>query len=289
MADLTLVSWNIKQLGITKSKNTYFQRVFKYVASLADVLLVMEVSPATSGSVLTNLLNALNTPTKNVWRGSVSPKDANSQKGDAYAIFYRTSIIKAIQFAQFPKECNYNTTTKKFTNSLFDDQRNPYNFYLSLVSKKNIDLYIYHAPEPSNQSTVVTYVSRLSEIGDLDKDYDYAIAGDFNTHQSSKSSAFEELVDDLDFEVQINANTTTPGCLPSFMLPAYANPYDNILVKNVTPSNAGLIDVVQAIYNNTSNLKTSFTGGVISFRSDALWVYKKNGSDHLPVKCDITI
>jgi hypothetical protein len=284
-ADLTLFSWNIKQLAIAKSRKVYFQTVFKYISDYADIVLVMEVSPVFGATVLSNIKKALNATTPNKWQGQVSPKNAaaNNRKGDAYAIFYRTSSVKSVNIAQFPPECDANNN---FNNSIFGVQRNPYNFFVEMVSGEKIDLYIYHAPEPSDQAVVKQYVRAMANIADLSKGYNYAVCGDFNTNEANISAALAPLKN-LKFKQQITANTTTPGCIPSFGALTYSNPYDNILTKNVTPSDPGRIDVVTDINTNKKNLKTSYTGGVIANIADALWVYKDDVSDHLPVQCDI--
>lgn len=291
MADLTIISWNIKQLGITKSKNAYFQRVFKHIANRADIVLVMEVQPATAATVTSNILKALNTPVANTWRVSVSPRNTirTSKKGDAYAAFYKTAKVAGVRIAQFPPECHYNPANGgSFPGSIFDNERNPYNFYFDIVqNNETLDTYIYHAPEPSKQADVVKYVGKLSDIQDVSANRNLVIAGDFNTDKVHRAEAFKELIDDLDFTMEIDIETTTTSCLPTFKQLEYANPYDNILVKNVTPSDPGRLNVITTIFNDTANLRTSYPDGVIANIGDALWVYKHSVSDHMPIECDL--
>jgi endonuclease/exonuclease/phosphatase family metal-dependent hydrolase len=127
----------------------------------------------------------------------------------------------------------------------------------------------------------------MAKIQDLSRtDLHFAVCGDFNTDSKRVSSAFAPL-EALGFKRQINSETTTPGCLPSFGSLSYSNPYDNILVKNVSIADRGRINLVDDINNNTHKLKVTYSHYILNI-ADALWVYKDSVSDHLPVACFIS-
>ncbi|WP_405377492.1 endonuclease/exonuclease/phosphatase family protein [Nonlabens sp. Asnod3-A02] len=191
--EITLVSWNIRDFGKTKSAEEIEQ--IGDILKEYDVIALQEVVSGYGGSqAVARLADYLNR-TGSKWDYSISnPTKSPKYKTEKYAFLWKTSKVKVIEKAKLITdldECVY---------------REPYQVKLESKkgSKGSFTLLNYHSRKHSEQPEIE--VSCINDYMINHKDENIILAGDFNL--TIDHNVFDKIKNDS-YKACLNGNRTT--------------------------------------------------------------------------------
>lgn len=285
------VSWNIKQLGESKMKET--SQVFgvqsiieiaNYIKNMnADLLAIMEVTLKFFGTDVPALIAAqLGTD----WQVVISSNDANN-KPDRYALIYNKNTIEFNGMGYLPK----------YEDTLGNDLKFPnrYPVLIQVTSKatqKAFGIFVLHGPEPAEDSgkAPIQAMTDLSNLTIVQKEQiPLIISGDFNVDYNLNTAPYQ-LFESLKYAVLFKGNKTSlkvkfetiedPG---TYLKSAFDNIFLSPTLSTVA-TGSGVYDFV-ALRGTASSLPPYDQS---SEEEQATWqeilsTTRNRVSDHLPV------
>jgi endonuclease/exonuclease/phosphatase family metal-dependent hydrolase len=293
---IVYASWNIKQLGESKTKPTSIVFGTQSIVAIgnlmtqmnADIVAVMEVTLKTFG---TDAVKEILTPLGLGWQTLATSNDSTN-KPDRYAMFYNENTIEFFQFG-WPAMEDIHGNVVKFPN------RNPAFFrFRSKATKTEFYVYILHGPEPKETAgggALQGMKSLLSLKAVQQQANPIIISGDFNVDYNLNSAPYGDF-ETAGYQVLFKGNKTSlkqkfktvqdPG---TYLKSAY----DNIFLSNQLKAkyaNSGVTDFV---------LNQGTTSGLPAYsasntQQQAEWQTiltntRNRISDHLPVWVQLNI
>jgi endonuclease/exonuclease/phosphatase family metal-dependent hydrolase len=294
---ITYVSWNIKQLGESKMKETSLVfgtqslvEIASYIKAInADVLAIMEVTLKFFGTDVPALIAK---ELGKDWGVVISSNDANN-KPDRYALIYNT---KTIDFNGMGYLAKYEDTSGNEINF-----PNRYPVLIQVTSKASstsFGIIVLHGPEPAETvgGGALQAMTDLSNLSIVQKEeIPLLISGDFNVDYNLNSAPYT-VFENLKYSVLFKGNKTSlkvkfktivdPG---TYLKSAYDNIFlSPKLAKNATGS--GVYDFVQS-WATASSLPPYDQSDE---QQQATWqsiltTTRNRVSDHLPVWVTLNI
>jgi endonuclease/exonuclease/phosphatase family metal-dependent hydrolase len=285
---ITYVSWNIKQLGESKTKTSSvafgvqsITAIANYIKNMnADIVMVMEVTLRTFGTdAVKAIWQALGTG-----YGVGATSNSADKKPDRYAFFWneKTVFFKSAGFPDF-----------------IDKNKNPVTFpnrypalleFVSLATKQQFGVMILHGPEPA-ETTGGGALQAMADLSNLEyvqaPPLPLIISGDFNVDYNLNSAPYT-VFENLNYSVLFKGNKTSlkqkfktqvdPG---TYLKSAYDNIF---LSKGLAATSSGVYDIV-ALEGAASNLPAY---SLSNPTQQDLWqtvlsTVRNRVSDHLPV------
>jgi endonuclease/exonuclease/phosphatase family metal-dependent hydrolase len=207
---ITYVSWNIKQLGESKMKETSqvfgvqsIVEIASYIKKMsADMLAIMEVTLKFFGTDVPALIaSQLGTD----WGVVVSSNDANN-KPDRYALVYNKNTIELNGIGYLPK----------YEDTLGNDIKFPnrYPVLIQVTSKatnNTFGIFVLHGPEPAEDKgkAPIQAMTDLSNLTIVQKEeIPLIISGDFNVDYNLNTAPYQ-LFENLKYAVLFKGNKTS--------------------------------------------------------------------------------
>jgi hypothetical protein len=293
---IVYASWNIKQLGESKTKPTSvvfgvqsIEAIGKLMLQMnADIIMVMEVTLKTFG---TDAVKEILTPLGVNWATLATSNDSHN-KPDRYAMFYNEKTIEFIQFG-WPSLEDINGNAVRFPN------RNPAFFrFRSVVGRTEFYTYILHGPEPRETAgggALQGMASLLSLKTVQQQASPIVISGDFNVDYNLNTTPYDAF-ETAGFQVLFKGNKTSlkqkfktkqdPG---TYLKSAY----DNIFLSNqLKPKlvSSGVTDFVLNQGNASGLPPYSASDAQQEKEWQTILTNTRNRiSDHLPVWVQLNI
>jgi endonuclease/exonuclease/phosphatase family metal-dependent hydrolase len=288
---ITYVSWNIKQLGESKMKETSqvdgvqsIVAIAGYIKAMnADLLAIMEVTLKFFGTDVPALIAS---QLGKDWGVVISSNDANN-KPDRYALIYNTKTIDFNGMGYLAKYEDTSGNEIKFPNR--------YPVLIQVTSKasgKSFGIIVLHGPEPAEKvgGGALQAMTDLSNISIVQKEeIPLIISGDFNVDYNLNSAPYT-VFENLKYSVLFKGNKTSlkvkfktkqdPG---TYLKSAYDNIFLSPKLSTVA-TGAGVYDIIQLRgtasnlppYANSDEMQQATWQAILKSTRDRV-------SDHLPV------